>query len=107
MTVGEKIQEILDWSGKTQADLAALADIPRSSISDYVRGARVPSLEAVQKIAAALDVSSWAVINGEPLAVEAIDLTEAERVFLGEYRKLTGMERESVNGVIRAFNLRK
>lgn len=106
-TVGEKIQEILDWSGKNQTDLAEDTGIPRSSISDYVRGAREPSLDAVRKIAEALEVSPWAIINGEPMTVDKSDITAAEREILGEYRKLTHRERKCTDDVIRTFNLRK
>lgn len=107
MTVGEKIQDVLDWSDKDQKDLARMTGIPRSSISDYVRGAREPSLEAIRKIATALEVSPWAIMNGEGLPVETIDITSAEREILAEYRKLTAPERKAVDNIIYTFNLRK
>ena len=55
MTVGEKIQELLDWGGKNQKELAELSGVSQSAISDYIRNIRIPSIEAAQKIADALD----------------------------------------------------
>ena len=67
MTVGEKIQELLDWGGKNQKELAELSGVSQSAISDYIRNIRIPSIEAAQKIADALDVSLWVLLNGEAL----------------------------------------
>lgn len=79
MTVGEKIQELLDWGGKNQKELAELSGVSQSAISDYIRNIRIPSIEAAQKIADALDVSLWVLLNGEALPVTALDMTEKER----------------------------
>ena len=97
MTVGEKIQELLDWGGKNQKELAELSGVSQSAISDYIRNIRIPSIEAAQKIADALDVSLWVLLNGEALPVTALDMTEKERRLIGEYRRLTGSEQEAVD----------
>ena len=55
MTLGEKIQEVLDWSGLHQKDLAEATGISPSMISSYIKGVHAVSLEAAQKIADALD----------------------------------------------------
>lgn len=107
MTVGEKIQELLDWGGKNQKELAELSGVSQSAISDYIRNIRIPSIEAAQKIADALDVSLWVLLNGEALPVTALDMTEKERGLIGEYRRLTGSEREAVDHVIQVYNERK
>ncbi len=107
MTVGEKIQELLDWGGKNQKELAELSGVSQSAISDYIRNIRIPSIEAAQKIADALDVSLWVLLNGEALPVTALDMTEKERRLIGEYRRLTGSEREAVDHVIQVYNERK
>ena len=73
MTVGEKIQELLDWGGKNQKELAELSGVSQSAISDYIRNIRIPSIEAAQKIADALDVSLWVLLNGEALPVTEVD----------------------------------
>ena len=107
MTVGEKIQELLDWGGKNQKELAELSGVSQSAISDYIRIIRIPSIEAAQKIADALDVSLWVLLNGEALPVTTLDMTEKERRLIGEYRRLTGSEREAVDHVIQVYNERK
>lgn len=104
VTIGEKIQEVMDWSGKNQTELAALSDVSQSAISDYIRNDRAPSIDALQKIAAALDVSPWIFLNGEPLPVKGMDLTEAEEAHMREYRMLTESQRKVTDDVIRAFN---
>ena len=100
MTLGEKIQEVLDWSGLHQKDLAEATGISPSMISSYIKGVHAVSLEAAQKIADALDVSLWVLLNGEALPVMTLDMTEKERRLIGEYRRLTGSEREAVDHVI-------
>ena len=107
MTVGEKIQELLDWGGKNQKELAELSGVSQSAISDYIRNIRIPSIEAAQKIADALDVSLWVLLNGEALPVTALDMTEKERRLIGEYRRPTGSEQEAVDHVIQVYNERK
>ena len=107
MTVGEKIQELLDWGGKNQKELAELSGVSQSAISDYIRNIRIPSIEAAQKIADALDVSLWVLLNGEALPVTALDMTEKERRLIGEYRRLTGSEQEAADHVIQVYNERK
>jgi len=107
MTVGEKIQELLDWGGKNQKELAELSGVSQSAISDYIRNIRIPSIEAAQKIADALDVSLWVLLNGEAHPVTTLDMTEKERRLIGEYRRLTGSEREAVDHVIQVYNERK
>lgn len=107
MTVGEKIQEVLDWSGLHQKDLAEATGISPSMISSYIKGVHAVSLEAAQKIADALDVSLWVLLNGEALPVMTLDMTEKERRLIGEYRRLTGSEREAVDHVIQVYNERK
>ena len=103
MTVGEKIQELLDWGGKNQKELAELSGVSQSAISDYIRNIRIPSIEAAH----ALDVSLWVLLNGEALPVTTLDMTEKERRLIGEYRRLTGSEREAVDHVIQVYNERK
>ena len=42
MTFGEKLQELLDWRGKSQSKVAELAEVSQSAISDYVNGRSTP-----------------------------------------------------------------
>ena len=63
--------------------------------------------EQFAQIADALDVSLWVLLNGEALPVMTLDMTEKERRLIGEYRRLTGSEREAVDHVIQVYNERK
>lgn len=100
MTLGEKIQEVLDWSGLHQKDLAEATGISPSMISSYIKGVHAVSLEAAQKIADALDVSLWVLLNGEALPVMTLDMTEKVsrnriRVKERDGKSETGKGRES------------
>ena len=106
MTFGEKLQEILDWYVKSQKEVAELSGISQSSISDYVNMKSTPTIDAAQKIADALGVSLWTLLNGDPLAVTPIDLTQRERTLLSEYRCLDQEEREAIDSLLRVLNRR-
>jgi len=47
--------------GWTQDDLAKASGIPSSSISDYERGKKVPSLKTLERLTAAMDLNLLAV----------------------------------------------
>lgn len=107
MTVEEKLQEVMDWSGTQQKEVARLTGISTSTLSGYIRGKRKMTVEAAQKIASALNLSVWVLLNGNPLPVTPLDITEAEGQILAQYRTLTDSERDAVDTVIRTFNERK
>lgn len=104
MNVGEKLQEIMDWKGLSQQDVAALSGISRTMVSQYVRGISEPTLEALRKIAAALDITVWMLLNNEPMAVKNIDLTESERQLISRYRMLSGKARGCIEVTIKTFS---
>lgn len=54
--VGARIAELRKQRGLTQLELAARADLHRPYLTGVERGSRNPSLDALAKIAAALDV---------------------------------------------------
>lgn len=107
MTVEEKMQEVLDWSGIKQNQLAQLTGISTTTISGYLHKKRKLTVEAMLKIAKALDVSPWIFLNGEPLPIKAQDLTESEREHLRQYRMLADGQREAVDHTIREFNKKR
>jgi transcriptional regulator with XRE-family HTH domain len=57
MPFGDKLKELRQQAGLTQAALADLAAIPVGTIRDYEQGKRDPLLSNAQKLAAALGVS--------------------------------------------------
>lgn len=103
MTVGEKIEEILIWSGLNQKSLASKTGIARSTLSDYIRGVSSPTIEVAQAIADALGVSLWTLLNGEPLEITEKEITLTERRLLGDYRALVPMERELVDHMLQVL----
>lgn len=106
MTVPEKIQEIMEWSNRkklTQLELARLSGISKSSLNGYIHGDRKITVDAAQKIADALDVSLWTLLNGEALAVTSMDLTERERRLVSGYRRLNDEQRAAVDQLLQAM----
>ena len=106
MTVPEKIQEIMEWSNRkklTQLELARLSGISKSSLNGYIHGDRKITVDAAQKIADALNVSLWTLINGEALAVTSMDLTERERRLVSGYRRLNDEQRAAVDQLLQAM----
>lgn len=101
MNFGEKIQEIMIWAHMNQKQLHEATGISRSTLSEYVRGTRSPTVDNAQKIADALKVSLWTLLNGEPLAVESEELTEEERRLVGGYRRLEPKFRRLVQDLVR------
>ena len=104
MTVGDKLQEIMDWKGLSQHDIAVMSGISRTMVSQYIRGVSEPTLEALRKLATALDISVWMLINNEPMAVKDIDLTDSERQLIGQYRMLSGKARGCIDITLKAFS---
>ena len=106
MTVPEKIQEIMEWSNRkklTQLELARLSGISKSSLHGYIHGDRKITVDAAQKIADALNVSLWTLLNGEALAVTSMDLTERERRLVSGYRRLNDEQRAAVDQLLQAM----
>ena len=106
MTVPEKIQEIMEWSNRnklTPLELARLSGIAKSSLNGYIHGDRKITVDAAQKIADALNVSLWTLLNGEALAVTSMDLTERERRLVSGYRRLNDEQRAAVDQLLQAM----
>lgn len=74
----------------SQSDLARRMDAPRSSVSSWARGARVPDVESCFRIADALDLLPIDVmrIAGHPVDDEP-GPSELEDRLVGVWRRLT------------------
>jgi transcriptional regulator with XRE-family HTH domain len=57
MTFAEKLKELRQAKGMSQADLSAASGIPIGTIRDYEQGKRDPLLSNAQRLAKALSVS--------------------------------------------------
>lgn len=96
MTVNEKLQEVMDWRGIKQERLHELTGIARSTIGGYTSGRRAISVEVAYQLAAALGVTPWTLLNGEPLLATQDDLTAEEAHIITDLRGLTLDQREVV-----------
>lgn len=65
MTTGEKIKNFRERAGLTQADLAREISTTSQNISQYERGIRNPKSLTLEKIAAALNVSTWELLDDD------------------------------------------
>src|SRR4051794_29840305 len=83
--VGRRLKEARDRAGLSQRQLA-FPGCTAAYISRLEAGARVPSLQMINQLAARLDVTGqWLATGVEAAHVEAVDLIEAEvAVRLGE-----------------------
>lgn len=96
MTINEKLAELLDWSGISQGELSERTKIPPSTISSYVTGRASVSVDQAYKIAEALGVTPWTLLNMEPLPVSHMELSQAEQEFMANIRSLTNHQREII-----------
>lgn len=56
--IGSNIKELSSMKGISQKQLAKLSDLTEATISRYVKGTRVPTVEVLSKIAKALDTTT-------------------------------------------------
>lgn len=96
MTIGEKIGELLDWNGVSQTELSRRTGIPQTTISSYVTDKVSIPADAAYKIAEALGVTPWAVLNSEPLLATKEDLSVEELELVTDMRQLTQHQREII-----------
>ena len=61
--VGERVRQLRHSSGLTQAALAERARLTTQAVSRVERGARTPTLETLEKLAAALGVRLGALVD--------------------------------------------
>lgn len=92
-TCGKRIEKALEFRGMKQADLCKLADIPKSSLSLYLKGAYEPKQDKLYKMADALNVSEmWLMGYDVPMHREehtiSMDLTSTERIMLELFRRV-------------------
>ena len=61
----EKIRELRKAAGMTQEDLAKSIGVKRAVISKYENGTVIPPISKIEKIAAALKVNIFAIVDFE------------------------------------------
>lgn len=63
VSIGEKIKEIRKSLNINQNELAIKSGLSKNAIWNYENGKRIPTLDTLKKIAVALDVSMFALID--------------------------------------------
>lgn len=70
MTIGERIKKIREEKGMTQQQVADKIGISYQNVSQYERGIRTPKSSSLRKIADALGVDVWEIIEFDNIEVD-------------------------------------
>jgi transcriptional regulator with XRE-family HTH domain len=92
--ITDKIREVMQWSGMSQKELAAITGIPYTTLNGYLCGRNQIPLRVLPNIAKGLGVSSTLLLNEEPLPADALELSQEERELVKQYRQLTRDQKE-------------
>jgi len=99
--IGEKIKQLMETMGLTQAELARKTDLPAATISRIASGQRSnPRLETLQRIAGALRVPVDYLCNRGAQFDDGLD-PEIELFFSAEWHCLPEDEKDWVRRTIR------
>ena len=104
---GRRIAKALSIRGMKQTDLCNATGIPKSAMSQYIKGSFEPKQDRIYLLAQALEVSeAWLMgydvpMEREPLPTEIKNLTEGERLLLNLFNKVPEESQEMVLDMIR------
>lgn len=104
---GRRISKALSIRGMKQTDLCNATGIPKSAMSQYIKGSFEPKQDRIYLLSQALDVSeAWLMgydvsMEREPLSNETKDLTEGERLLLDLFSQVPEESQEMVLDMIR------
>jgi transcriptional regulator with XRE-family HTH domain len=79
MTFAERLRELRDAKGLSEARLATASGVSLASVHEYGLGRRKPSFEAVVKIARALGVTCQAFEGCVDIPADAVPGAEAQK----------------------------
>ena len=108
-TISIRIKKALKIRGMKQAELCKLANIPKSSLSQYLSGDFEPKQDRIYLIAQALNVSeAWLMGFNVPMERQVkktspseLSLTEGEKMLLDLFRLVPEDKQELVLQMIR------
>ena len=117
-TISARIKKALKFKGMKQADLCKLANIPKSSLSQYLSGDFEPKQDRIYLIAKALNVSeAWLMgfdvpmerQESKPFSPSEPQLTEREKMLLELFRRIPADQQKAFldMGRIYANSLKK
>ena len=105
-TCGKRIEEALTIRNMKPSELCKLANVPKSSLSLYLKGAYEPKQDRIYSMAGVLNVSAaW--LNGYDVPMEqkdthqSIELTESEKVMLDLFRLIPESQQKVLIQMIR------
>ena len=109
-TIAVRIKKALKIKGMRQAELCKLADIPKSSLSQYLNGDFEPKQDRIYLIAKALNVSeAWLMGFDVPMERQVKKdspsepiLSEGEKMLLELFRRVPEEQQTLVLQMIRA-----
>ncbi len=106
-TCGNRIEKALNIRKMKQSELCKLANVPKSSLSLYLRGAYEPKQDKIYKMAVALNVSeAWLMGYDVPMQREETtpstsELTDSERTMLELFRLLPESQQKVLIQMVR------
>ena len=105
---GKRIEKALTIRKMKQAELCKLANVPKSSLSLYLKGAYEPKQDKIFKMANVLNVSeSWLMGYDVPMNDEEstspaqIELSDCEKVMLELFRQIPESQQQMLIRVVR------
>ncbi len=105
---GKRIEKALTMRNMKQSELCKLANVPKSSLSLYLKGAYEPKQDKIFKMANVLNVSeSWLmgydvpINNEESTSNTQIELTDCEKVMLELFRQIPEGQQQMLIRVVR------
>lgn len=107
-TCGKRIEKALSIRDMKQADLCKMANVPKSSLSLYLKGAYEPKQDRLYAMASALHVSAyWLMgydvpIEGENFpATPELQLATSEKIMLELFRQIPERQQKILIQLIR------
>ena len=98
--IGPRIKELCDKQQITKYRLSQMTGVTQTVLSRIIKGENVPTIQTIEKICAALDISLaqfFAKDENPP------DLTAEQREIIETWNGLTPEERERLMKIIRTF----
>ena len=105
---GKRLEQAMSIRNMKQSELCKQADIPKSSLSLYLRGAYEPKQDRLYKMANVLHVSEvWLMGYDVPMerhflsTIATIELTDSERVMLDLFRQIPESQQKILIQMVR------
>ena len=103
---GKRIQQALTIRNMKQSELSKLANVPKSSLSLYIKGVYEPKQDKIYAMAKVLNVSdTWLmgydVPNERNNALPSMELTESEKAMLEIFRQIPDKQQKILMQMLR------